>query len=58
MNFDPQTIRLLGRITDRADLIRKNPHRYRVEPAVQAEIEAAARRLEQALAKVSVIKAG
>ena len=58
MKFDPQTIRLLGRLTDRMDLIRKNPHRYEVHAAVQAEIESAAQRLEMLLAKVTIIKAG
>ncbi len=58
MKFDPQTIRVLGRLTDRMDLIRKNPHRYEVHAAVQAEIELAAQRLEALLAKVTIIKAG
>jgi len=58
MKFDPQTIRLLGRLTDRMDLIRKNPHRYQVQPAVEVEIDAAAQRLETLLAKVTIIKAG
>ena len=58
MKFDPQTIRLLGRLTDRMDLIRKNPHRYQVAPAVQAEIDSAAERLESLLTKVTTIKAG
>lgn len=58
MKFDPQTIRLLGRLTDRMDLIRKNPHRYEVHAVVQTEIESAAQRLETLLAKVTIIKAG
>ena len=41
MKFDPQTIRLLGRLTDQMNLIRKGPHRYQVHPAVEAEIAAA-----------------
>ena len=58
MNFDPQTIRLLGRLTDRMDQIRKNPHRYQVAPAVEREIGSAAERLEALLTKVTIIKAG
>jgi hypothetical protein len=58
MNFDPQTIRLLGRLTDRMDLIRKNPHRYQVPPAVEREIESTAERLEALLTKVTIIRAG
>ena len=58
MTFDPQTIRVLGRLTDRMDQIRKNPHRYQVPPAVEREIESAAERLEALLAKVTIIKAG
>ena len=58
MTFDPQTIRLLGRLTDRMDQIRKNPHRYQVPPVVEQEIESAAERLEALLAKVTTIKAG
>ena len=56
--FDPQVVRLLGRVTDRMDQIRKNPHRYQVQPPVEAEIESAAQRLEALLAKVTIIKAG
>ena len=58
MKFDPQTIRLLGRLTDQMNLIRKGPHRYQVHPAVEAEIAAAAHKLESLLAKVTTIKAG
>ena len=58
MKFDPQTIRLLGRVTDHMNQIRKNPHRYQVQPAVEAEISAAAHKLESLLNKVTTIKAG
>jgi len=58
MKFDPQTIRLLGRLTDRMNLIRKGPHRYKVPPAVEAEITAHAHKLEALLDKVTTIKAG
>ena len=58
MKFDPQTIRLLGRLTDRMDVIRKNPHRYEVPAGVANEIEEFAERLEKLLARVTIIKAG
>lgn len=58
MKFDPQVIRLLGRVTDRLDQIRKNPHRYQVQPAVASEIENHAAQLEALLTKVTTIKAG
>ena len=58
MKFDPQTIRLLGRLTDRMDLIRKNPHRYKVQPAVETELASVAHKLEGLLDKVTTIKAG
>jgi hypothetical protein len=58
MNPDPKTIRLLGRITDRMDLIRKNPHRYEIDPDVLKELADAAGRLEDLLTKIQTIKAG
>jgi hypothetical protein len=58
MNFDSQTIRVFGRITDRLDLIRKNPHRYQVEPDVQKELGTVAAQLEALLTKITIIKAG
>ena len=58
MKFEPQTIRLLGRLTDRMDAIRKNPHRYEVPPGVADEMEKLAERLEALLARVTTIKAG
>lgn len=58
MKFDMQTVRLFGRITDRLDLIRKNPHRYEVEPDAARELAAAAQQLEALLTSVTTIKAG
>ena len=58
MKFHPQIIRLLGRLTDRMDVIRKNPHRYEVPAGVEDEIQQLAERLETLLARVTIIKAG
>jgi hypothetical protein len=58
MKFDVSTLRVLSRITDRIDLIRKNPHRYEIDPETLAEIGQAARRVEDLLVKVKTIKAG
>jgi hypothetical protein len=58
MKLDPKTTRLLGRITDRMDLVRKNPHRYEIDPDVQTELVEAASRLEALLTKIQTIKAG
>jgi hypothetical protein len=57
MKFDVQTIRSMGRMTDRMDSIRKNPHRYEVAPEIHHEIAAHAKALEELLTKVTVIKA-
>ena len=57
MKFDVQTIRAIGRLTDRMDAIRKNPHRYDVVPDVQKDIATHAKALEDLLAKVTVTKA-
>jgi hypothetical protein len=58
MKFHPQVVRLLGRLTDRMDVIRKNPHRYEVAPGVEDEIQKLAERLEVLLSKITTIKAG
>ena len=58
MKFEPQTIRLMGRLTDRMDAIRKNPHRYEVPPAVAQEMVKLAERMETLLTQVTTIKAG
>ena len=58
MKLDIKTVRLLSRITDRMDLIRKNPHRSELDAEDLTEIAAAAERLEHSLARVRVIKAG
>lgn len=58
MKFDVTTLRALGRITDRMDLIRKNPHRYEIDAETLAQLAVAARQIEELLTKVTVIKAG
>ena len=58
MKLDVQTIRAIGRVTDRMDAIRKNPHRYDVTPDVHKEIAAQTKALEELLAKVTVLRAG
>jgi hypothetical protein len=58
MKFDVKTIRLLGRITDRMDLIRKHPHRYDIAPEDLTELSVAAETVERLLAKVKIITAG
>lgn len=58
MKLDSTTIRMLGRLTDRMDLIRKNPHRYEIDADVLAQITPVAERLEALLATIKVIKAG
>jgi len=58
MKLDPKTTRLLGRITDRMDLIRKNPHRYEIDADALTEIAEVAGRLEALLSKIQTIKAG
>ena len=56
--LDPYAIRLLSRLTDRMDLIRKNPHRYRIEPRDRDEIVQIAEQLELLLTRIQTIKAG
>lgn len=58
MKFDVQTLRILSRITDRIDLIRKHPHRYEIDAEVLGQLTPAAQRVEELLTKVRIIKAG
>jgi hypothetical protein len=58
MKLDVKTIRLLGRLTDRMDLIRKHPHRYEIDPENMPELDAVAHQLETLLAKIRTIKMG
>ena len=58
MKIDPTTVRILSRLTDRMDLIRKNPHRYEIEAADLEALGPVAARLEEILATIKIIKAG
>ena len=58
MQFDLKTIRQLGRITDRMNLIRKNPRWYEIDHADLAELGTAASRIEEILARIKTIRAG
>ena len=58
MKLDPTTTRLLGRITDRMDLVRKNPHRYEIDAEVLKELAEAARREAECLGAVVQRTAG
>ena len=58
MKLDPKTTRLISRITDRMDLIRKHPLRYDDDPAVLTELAAAVERLEALLGKIKTVKVG
>lgn len=58
MKLDVTTVRLLGRLTDRMNLIRKHPHRYEIDPENMTELGAVAHQLEKLLDKVKTIKMG
>jgi hypothetical protein len=58
MKFDVKTLRTLSRLTDRMDLIRKNPHRYEIDSEALDQLSQAAQRLEELLTEVKIIKAG
>ena len=58
MKLDPKTIRVLSRLTDRMDLVRKSPHRYEIDPDDQAALVPVAEQLEARLAAIRIIKAG
>ena len=58
MKFDVTTVRLLGRLTDRMNLIRKHPLRYEIDPENMTELSAVAQRLEALLEKIRTIKMG
>ena len=58
MKLDVNTVRLLGRLTDRMNLIRKQPLRYEIDPENMIELGAVAHRLETLLDKVKTIKMG
>ena len=58
MTLDISTVRVLSRITDRLDLIRKHPRRYDVAPDDLAMIRNRAEEFERLLEHIKVIKVG
>lgn len=58
MALDPKTIRILSRLTDRMDLIRKHPHRYEIAHDDLAALTPVAEQLETLLSSIKIIKAG
>jgi hypothetical protein len=58
MKLDVKTVRLLDRLTDRMNLIRKNPHRYEIDDEVQKALAKTCEELERQLATIRIIKAG
>ena len=58
MKFDSNTIRLMGRITDRMDLVRKHPHRYEVDAETLDALARTLERLETLLPRITIVTAG
>jgi hypothetical protein len=58
MKLALETVRLLGRLTDRMNLIRKHPHRYEIDADSHTELAAVAHQLETLLERVKTIKMG
>ena len=58
LKLDVKTVRVLGRLTDRMNLIRKHPHRYEIDAEHMTELAAVAHQLETLLDKVKTIKVG
>ena len=58
MALDLKTIRLLSRLTDRMNLIRKHPNHYELAPADHAALMPVAEQLEALLEAIKVIKGG
>ena len=58
MALDPKTTRLLSRLTDRMDLIRKHPHRYEIAQDDLSALMPVAEQLEALLTSIKTIKAG
>jgi hypothetical protein len=58
MKLDLKTVRVLGRLTDRMNLIRKQPLRYEIDADHFAELQSVAHRLEELLDKIKTIKMG
>lgn len=58
MKFDVNTVRLLHRLTDRMNLIRKHPLRYEIDQAALEELQTTAVQLEEVLTKIKTVPVG
>lgn len=58
MRFDVNTVRILHRLTDRMNLIRKHPLRYEIDPKSLEELQATAVQLEAVLTRIKTIPVG
>ena len=58
MKFDVNTVRLLHRLTDRMNPIRKHPMRYEIDPDALAELQTTAVQLEEVLTKIKTVQVG
>jgi hypothetical protein len=58
MKLDHQTLRVLGRLTDHMNLIRKRPQLYDVEPTDLQLISSVAAELESLLTRVKPVPVG
>jgi hypothetical protein len=58
MKFDINTVRLLHRLTDRMNLIRKHPLRYEIDADALAELQTTAGQLEEVLTKIKTVPVG
>lgn len=58
MKLDPLTVRLMYRLTDRLDSIRKSPHRYEIDQADMDELGPVLKNLETLLTRIRTLKAG
>ena len=58
MKFDVNTVRLLHRLTDRMNLIRKHPLRYEIDPDALQKLQATAVQLEEVLTKIKTVPVG
>ena len=58
MKFDVNTVRILHRLTDRMNLIRKHPLRYEIDPDALEELQTTAVQLEEVLTKIKTVPVG
>jgi hypothetical protein len=58
MKFDVNTVRILHRLTDRMNLIRKHPLRYEIDADALEELQTTAVQLEEVLTKIKTVPVG